>query len=180
MTCGHYGSAGKQSACNTGDLGLIPRLGRSPGKGKGKGYSLQYYGPENSMDCMVHGVSKSRTWLSDFHFTSLHLGSLVSQRWTFKHSHLCVLSPWTETKPVTASTLRQRFCEKAKSHGYALNAEGRGKEAMTCEWRSAHGIQPPLSFRELYPAAIEKGWDLGPFAAVFVPGQMSPQVTKYK
>ena len=113
-------------------------------------------------------------------FTSLHLGSLVSQRWTFKHSHLCVLSPWTETKPVTASTLRQRFCEKAKSHGYALNAEGIGKEAMTCEWKSAHGIQPPLSFRELYPAAIEKGWDLGPFAAVFVPGQMSPQVTKYK
>ena len=99
-------------------------------------------------------------------FTSLHLWSLVSQRRTFKHSHLCVLSPWTETKPVTASTLRQRFCEKAKSHGYALNAEGRGKEAMTCKWRSAHGIQPPLSFGELHPAAIEKGWDLGPFAAV--------------
>ena len=44
------GSDGKESACNVGDLGLIPRLGRSPGKGKG--YSLQYSGLENSMDCM--------------------------------------------------------------------------------------------------------------------------------
>ena len=40
-----------------GDLGLIPGLGRSPGKGKG--YLLQYFGLENSMDCTVHGVAKS-------------------------------------------------------------------------------------------------------------------------
>ena len=60
------GSAGKESACNAGDLGLIPGLGRSPGEGKG--YSLQYSGLENSMDCIVHGVTKSRTQLSDFHF----------------------------------------------------------------------------------------------------------------
>ena len=49
-----------------GDLGLIPGLGGSPGEGKG--YSLQYSGLENSMDCIVHGVTKSRTQLSDFHF----------------------------------------------------------------------------------------------------------------
>ena len=36
------GSAGKESALNAGDLGLIPGLGRSPGEGKG--YSLQYSG----------------------------------------------------------------------------------------------------------------------------------------
>ena len=53
------GSAGKESACNAGGLGLIPRLGRSPGEGKS--YPLQYSGLENSMDCMVHGVTKSRT-----------------------------------------------------------------------------------------------------------------------
>ena len=65
------GSAGKESACSAGDLGLIPGLGRSPGEGKG--YTLQYSGLENSMDCTVHGVTKSRTWLSDFHFTfTLH------------------------------------------------------------------------------------------------------------
>ena len=60
------GSDGKESACNAGDLGLIPGLGRSPGKGKG--HSLQYYGLENSMDCIVLRVAKSQTQLSAFHF----------------------------------------------------------------------------------------------------------------
>ena len=45
------GSAGKESACNVGDLSLIPGLGRS--RGEGKGYPLQYSGLENSMDCIV-------------------------------------------------------------------------------------------------------------------------------
>ena len=49
-----------------GDLGSIPGLGRSPGEGKG--YPLQYSGLENSIDCIVHGVAKSRTRLSSFHF----------------------------------------------------------------------------------------------------------------
>ena len=48
------------------DLGLIPGLGRFPGERKG--YPLQYSGLENSMDCIVHEVSKSWTQLSDFHF----------------------------------------------------------------------------------------------------------------
>ena len=61
-----YGSASKESACNVGDLGSIPGLGRSPGEGKG--CPFQYCGLENSMDCIVHGVTKSRTQLSDFHF----------------------------------------------------------------------------------------------------------------
>ena len=60
------GSAGKESTCSAGDLGLIPGLGRSPGEGKG--YPLQYSGLENFMDCIVHGITKSRTQLSDFHF----------------------------------------------------------------------------------------------------------------
>ena len=45
------GSAGKESACNARDLGLIPGLGRSPRVGKG--YPLQHSGLENSMDCIV-------------------------------------------------------------------------------------------------------------------------------
>ena len=57
--CIPHSSLGKESACNAGDLGSIPGLGRSPGEGKG--YTLQYYGLENSMDCIVHGVAKSRT-----------------------------------------------------------------------------------------------------------------------
>ena len=60
------GSAGKESASNAGDLGSILVLGRS--SGEGKGYPLQNSGLENSMDCVVHGVAKSRTPLSDFHF----------------------------------------------------------------------------------------------------------------
>ena len=56
------GSAGKESACNVGDLGSIPGLGRSPGEGKGD--PLQYSGLENSMSCIVHGVTKSWTRLS--------------------------------------------------------------------------------------------------------------------
>ena len=62
------GSADKESTRNAGDLGLIPALGRSPGEGKG--YPLQYSGLENSMNCIIHGVAKSWTQLSDFHFTS--------------------------------------------------------------------------------------------------------------
>ena len=63
-------SAGKESACNAGDLGSIPGLGRSPGEGEG--YPLQYSGLENSMDCIVHGFAKSWTRLSDFHFHSVY------------------------------------------------------------------------------------------------------------
>ena len=58
----------KESACNVGDLGSIPGLGRSPGEGNGS--PLQYSCLENSMDrgawrATVHGVSKSQTQLSD-------------------------------------------------------------------------------------------------------------------
>ena len=62
------GSDGKESACIAGDLGLIPVLGRSPGKGNGN--PLQHSCLENSMDkgawrATVHRVTKSRTRLSD-------------------------------------------------------------------------------------------------------------------
>ena len=66
------GSDSKASACNAGDLGLIPGLGRSPGEGNGN--PLQYSCLENPMDggawwAAVHGVAKSRTLLSHFTFT---------------------------------------------------------------------------------------------------------------
>ena len=61
------GSVGKESACNTGDLGPIPGLGRSPGEGIG--YPLQYSSLENSMDCIVHRVAKSQTDQVTFTFT---------------------------------------------------------------------------------------------------------------
>ena len=115
------GSAGKESTCNAGDLGLIPGLGRSPGEGKsyplqyswaslvapmvknlpavretpvplsipgsgrspgeGRGYSLQYSGLENSMDCVVHGVAKSQTRLSNFPFQfHINITDVINQQ----------------------------------------------------------------------------------------------------
>ena len=94
------GSAGKESACNVGDLGLISKLGRSPGEGKG--YPLQYSGLEKSMDCIVHGVAKSQTRLSDFHF------QFQPSLWF--NSHICT---WL-LKNTTALTI-QSFVSKAMS-----------------------------------------------------------------
>ena len=55
---GNHAQLVKESACNAGDLGSIPGLGRSPGEGNS--YLLQYSGLESFMDCIVHGVAK--TW----------------------------------------------------------------------------------------------------------------------
>ena len=60
----------KESTCNVGDMGSIPGLGRSCVEGKG--YLLQYSGLENSMDSMVHGVTKGWTRLSNMHFHFLN------------------------------------------------------------------------------------------------------------
>ena len=66
ILCFPHSSFGKESACNAGDPSSIPRLERSPGEGKV--YPLQYSGLETSMDCIIHGVTKSQTPLSNFHF----------------------------------------------------------------------------------------------------------------
>ena len=70
------GSAGKESASNGSNLGSKPGLGLSPGAGKG--YPLQYSGLENSMDCIVHGVAKRRTWPSNFHFHFFPVAAVLS------------------------------------------------------------------------------------------------------
>ena len=79
-----YSSVGIESACNAGDPGSLPGLGRSPGEGRG--YPLPYSGLENPMDCIVHGISKSQTRLSDFHFTwQIHQPTTCS---------MCVRTSW--------------------------------------------------------------------------------------
>ena len=72
------GSDSKESACNAGDLGSIPRLGRSPEEGNG--YPLQHSCLEKSMDCIVHGVAKSRTRLRDLHYYYERKGTKVKRR----------------------------------------------------------------------------------------------------
>ena len=83
-------SAGKESTCNAGDPGSIPGLGRYPGEGIS--HPLQYSGLENSMDCIVRGVSKSWTRLSDFHFLFLSYSKYVLSPRTFA---LAAPSAWS-------------------------------------------------------------------------------------
>ena len=78
------GSAGREFTYNAEDLGETPGLGRCPGEGKG--YPLQYSGLENSMDCTVHGVAKSRTRLSEFHF---HIHSASGSGVFFSWASFC-------------------------------------------------------------------------------------------
>ena len=78
------GSEVTASAWNVGDPGSIPGLGRSPGEGTGN--PLQYSCLENPMDrgawwATVHGVTKSRTQLSDF--ISLHFTLCSYSAWSY-------------------------------------------------------------------------------------------------
>ena len=93
----------RESACNVGDLGSIPGLGRSPGEGKG--YLLQYSSLENSTDCKVHGVTKSLTQLSNLHFHFLSL--LYSRTLLFIHplyNSLQLLIPKSQSFPPPLSS----------------------------------------------------------------------------
>ena len=76
------GSAGKESTCNAGDLGLIPGLGRSPEEGN----LLHCSGLENSVHCVFHGIAENRTLLSDFHFHSETASCLPSTVNIFHYS----------------------------------------------------------------------------------------------
>ena len=72
--CGFQGSDSKQSACNVGDLGLIPELGRFPGEGNGNPFQDSCL--ENPMDrgawrAIVHGVANNGTRLSHKHTMDL-------------------------------------------------------------------------------------------------------------
>ena len=109
------GSAGKESAHNAGDLILIPGLGRFPGKGKG--YPLQCSGLEKSIDCIVHGVTKS--WLSDFHFQSwesqnYRMGVVNTPRPQQSQLHPCLPSlipPWLPPSITCSSKAAPAECE---------------------------------------------------------------------
>ena len=78
------GSAGKESACSAGNLSLIPESGGFPGEGSG--YPLQYSAQENSMDCIVHEVTKSWIQLSDLHFHSKAQNVILLRISVFAHA----------------------------------------------------------------------------------------------
>ena len=114
------GSAGKESICNAGDLGSIPRLGRSAGEGRG--YPLQYSGLENSTDCTVHGGHKEldTTEQLHFHFSEIYIGQagvrhldvVVSQ--LLSHVQLFA-NPWTTACQASLSITNSRSLLKLMS-----------------------------------------------------------------
>ena len=103
------GSAGKESTCNVGDLGSIP--------GEGKGYPVQYSGLESSMDYRVHGVKKSQTRLSNFHFIfafqelrfkECDVRGVVLRLWAWLLSVGLRRSRWAAPRPPAVSHLLVR------------------------------------------------------------------------
>ena len=86
-------SSGKESTCNAGDPALIPESGRATGEGIG--YPLQYSGLNNSMGCIVLGVTKSPTRVSHFHYVCIThmmpLGSILQRNMFTFHLNLCIL-----------------------------------------------------------------------------------------
>ena len=111
------GSAGKESACNAGDLGSIPGLGRSPEEGKG--YLLQYSDLENIMDCIspwgpedsdnFHWATftfKVTAWWVDIYTHCEMITTIKSTNTSsISHSFLCVYAWWKHLK----STLLPNF-----------------------------------------------------------------------
>ena len=135
------GSADKEFSCSVGDLGSIPGLGRSPGEGNG--YPLQYSGRENSMDCIVHGVAKSRTWLSHLHFTSLY--------------------PWKKSYDQPRQYIKKQrhyFANNglsSQSYGFSSNHEWMWElecqSVYWCFWTVMLGktLESPLDYKEIKP-----------------------------
>ena len=115
-----------------------PGLGRSPGEGRG--YPLQYSGLENSRDCIVHGVTKSPTQLSDFHFT-LSKYRLFT-KWILEYWRTGFSSKESLCEEVDSLKLLDRFLYHIREgNGNPLqyscleNSMGRGA------WRAtAHGV----------------------------------------
>ena len=103
--CRFYDSSvGKESSCNAGDPTLISGLGRSPGERKG--YPLQYSGLENSMNCIVHRIAKSWTWLSEFHFHYLWTVTVLAHNCFFRD----LANPWPVFTGFSVITLCLLLC----------------------------------------------------------------------
>ena len=97
------GSASKESACNMGDLGSIPGLGRSPGEGKG--YPVQYSGLENSMDCRVHGVAELDTteqlsFIHSFIYTHMYVYMTHHHLYIYICTHIYIYVTYTEDEMI--------------------------------------------------------------------------------
>ena len=110
------GSAGNKSACNVGDLGSIPGLGRCPGEGKG--YPLQDSGLENPMDCIVHGVTRSWRRLTDCHFLGFPDGANGKEHsCQCRRRKRCWFDPWVRKSPWRRAWQLTAVFLPGESHG---------------------------------------------------------------
>ena len=104
----------KASACNARDLGSIPGSGRCPGEGNGN--PLQHSCLENPMDvgawwATVHGVARSRTWLSDLHDTRQDLCCTLGPGWLcILNVAMCICPFWSPDFSPPPSTLVTIYC----------------------------------------------------------------------
>ena len=132
------GSAGKESACNARDLGSIRGLGRSPGEGKD--YPLQYSGLENSTVCIVRGVTKIQTWLSDFHSHFLRpIFSPSRRRNRNKFSFSWCPSCWG-----TLSHKVGKLAPAAATLWPRQEVPGLFEDGEIARWREAMLLRPPV------------------------------------
>ena len=121
----------KESACNAGDLGSIPGMGRYPGEGNG--YPLQYSCLENPMDrgawwATDHGVAKSQTRLSVFTFTFFHSCSTRSVRWSQNGlSIFCVSNTFHKAVNISFNLAALKLC--SVSFSLPLLKKSRGSES---------------------------------------------------
>ena len=94
FSCSPCGSPGKESTCNVGDLGSIPRSGRSPGEGNHN--PLQYSGLENSMNCIsTWGHGAGHDWVT-FTFTFFMQPRISTLRWNLSEMKTDVhIKAWT-------------------------------------------------------------------------------------
>ena len=140
----HHSSIGKESACNAGDLGSIPGLGRCPGEEKG--YPLQSSGLENSTDCIVHGVAKSRTRLHECtHQAPLFMGFSRQEYWSGLPSAR-LLCPWTFPGKNTGVGCRYLVAQRYLGSLYSLLVERTSVVKMR--------VISNLKIQEMWPVSL--------------------------
>ena len=139
-----------------GDLSSIPGLGSPPRERKG--YLLQYSVLENSMDCIVHRVAKSLTWLSDLHFTSW------AKHWQARCLDERVKNIWISTLKTFQYTERQDK-EHRKVNIYGSVSAPYFSVSL---WNIQFYLSPSMSCiylckHSFFPLLWRKGWCVGVF-----------------
>ena len=147
-----YGSAGKESASNVGDLGSIPGLGRSPGEGKV--YPLQYSGLKNSHSPWGHKESDTTERLS-LHFTSLHFKDELSHSTISTSQRVDWRFGWAPRLPSSSAP----FCLfPSLSLQQVLRPLGLPNKLPVCTPLSQNQGTPIVRVGRREPT---RGWDLG-------------------